>query len=71
MKLSSFRGKYVLIDFWASWCEPCRKEIPNIKQVYNSFADKGLVVIGVSVDQHEGEWAASGGRRAGEIFAVV
>lgn len=56
VKLSSFRGKYVLIDFWASWCGPCRKEIPNIKQVYNSFADKGLVVIGVSVDQHEGEW---------------
>ena len=56
VKLSSFRGKYVLIDFWASWCGPCRKEIPNIKQVYNSFADKGLVVIGVSVDQNEEEW---------------
>ena len=56
VKLSSFRGKYVLVDFWASWCGPCRKEIPNIKQVYNSFADKGLVVIGVSVDQNEEEW---------------
>ena len=56
VKLSSFRGKYVLIDFWASWCGPCRKEIPNIKQVYNSFADKGLVVIGVSVDQNDQEW---------------
>ena len=56
VKLSSFRGKYVLIDFWASWCGPCRKEIPNIKQVYNSFADNGLVVIGVSVDQNEDEW---------------
>ncbi|WP_270488216.1 peroxiredoxin family protein [Butyricimonas synergistica] len=56
VNLSSFRGKYVLIDFWASWCGPCRKEIPNIKQVYNSFADKGLVVIGVSVDQNEQEW---------------
>ena len=56
VKLSSFKGKYVLIDFWASWCGPCRKEIPNIKQVYSSFADKGLVVIGVSVDQNEQEW---------------
>ncbi len=56
VKLSSFRGKYVLIDFWASWCGPCRKEIPNIKQVYNSFADKGLVVIGVSVDNNEKAW---------------
>lgn len=56
VKLSSFKGKYVLIDFWASWCGPCRKEIPNIKQVYKSFADKGLVVIGVSMDNTEKPW---------------
>ena len=56
MKLSSLRGKYVLIDFWASWCGPCRKEIPNVKNVYESFGDKGLTVVGVSVDNSEKAW---------------
>lgn len=56
IKLSDLRGKYVLVDFWASWCGPCRKEIPNIKKVYSEFKDKGLQVVGVSIDRSEKSW---------------
>lgn len=56
VKLSSLRGKYVLIDFWASWCGPCRKEIPNVKNVHDAFGDKGLTVVGLSVDNSEKAW---------------
>lgn len=55
-KLSSLRGKYTLIDFWASWCGPCRKEIPNLKKVYAEYKDKGLQLIGVSIDNSEAAW---------------
>ena len=49
-------GKFVLVDFWATWCGPCRKEIPNIKKVYSEFKDKGLQVVGVSIDRSEKSW---------------
>ena len=56
VKLSSLRGQYVLIDFWASWCGPCRKEIPNVKKICSEYKDKGLQVLGVSIDKDESKW---------------
>ena len=52
--LASFKGKYVLIDFWASWCGPCRHENPNVVKAYNQFKDKNFTILGVSLDQPTG-----------------
>ncbi|MBY0427067.1 MAG: AhpC/TSA family protein, partial [Cytophagales bacterium] len=56
LKLSSLRGKIVLIDFWASWCGPCRMENPNVVQAYNKFKEKGFEILSVSLDNNKFKW---------------
>jgi len=59
VSLSDFKGKYVLIDFWASWCRPCRMENPNVVAAYNRFKNKGFTVLGVSMDSNRDPWLAA------------
>jgi len=55
VKLSDFKGKYVLVDFWASWCGPCRRENPNVVAAFNKYKDKNFTVLGVSLDRPNGK----------------
>jgi peroxiredoxin len=59
IKLSDYRGKYVLVDFWASWCGPCRMENPNVVAAYKKYKDKGFTILGVSFDQDKAKWLAA------------
>jgi thiol-disulfide isomerase/thioredoxin len=56
MRLSDLKGKVVLIDFWASWCGPCRRENPNVVNLYKQYKDKGFEVFSVSLDRSRDAW---------------
>lgn len=56
ISISAFQGKILLIDFWASWCAPCRHENPNVVKLYNDYKDKGFEIIGVSFDENRSRW---------------
>lgn len=56
VSLADFKGKYVLVDFWASWCGPCRAENPNVVKAYNEYKDKNFTILGVSLDEDSSAW---------------
>lgn len=56
LKLSDFKGKITLVDFWASWCAPCRRENPNVVNLYQKYKDKGFDILGVSLDRDKARW---------------
>lgn len=56
VSLSSFKGRYVLVDFWASWCGPCRKENPNVVAAYQAYKGKNFTILGVSLDKEKDDW---------------
>ncbi len=56
ISIRDFRGKYVLVDFWASWCAPCRQENPNVVRAYDKFRNKNFTILGVSLDKEKGPW---------------
>lgn len=56
IRLSDYKGQYVLLDFWASWCGPCRRENPNVVKMYNKYKDKGFTIFSVSLDKSKSSW---------------
>jgi peroxiredoxin len=59
LKLSNYFGNYLLLDFWASWCGPCRRENPNLVKIYNKYKAKGFNIFAVSLDQKKESWTAA------------
>lgn len=59
LSLEDFKGKYVLVDFWASWCTPCRVEIPELKSVYEKYKDKNFTILSISLDKDKEKWMSA------------
>lgn len=55
-QLAEYKGKYVMLDFWASWCAPCRQENPNVVRLYNQYKEKGFNIVGISLDEDQKAW---------------
>ncbi len=56
ISLSDYRGKIVLLDFWASWCEPCKAQLPDFKRVWEKYRDDDFIILGISLDYHTTDW---------------
>ena len=59
IRMSDFKGKYIVLDFWASWCPDCIKDLPNMKRMYDTYSKRGIVFLGISFDDKKENWTAA------------
>ena len=71
LSLSSYKGKVLVINFWATWCPPCRREIPDFIEVYREYRDKGMEILGVSVDETTAEALLEWTKRTGINYPIA